>query len=393
MERYNKKGLLFPQREKENELLCFVFIEEVEKLVNMLTVARLDDGDNEGYQRLIKCTKIKSISKFLDKDKKNIIPNSITIAIGKELNCKFTEDNLSFDYIDSIPPFLDSLGNCNDKNVNTKNSSSNYKPLIIDGQHRLYGLYNNNPKNKILVSAIINPELVEQAFQFIVINQKSQKANTVDIKSVINSGGYDDELKSRLVQVGITYGDSANILDYFHSNLESPFKDLLEWQNNPIHEKRIIPINTVEQIYKICNLETRGIADESQLLEFISIMWNRVKHNFKDVWESTIDDPKSSNILKKASLIAITEFLLTEAKSKMREYNKQILDFSKEEIEFVVDNNIGKLNPEFFTRTWQSGLDTANGRETIKTSINMALENPLFGNEWDYKIPLFNNKK
>lgn len=397
MKEYKKEGLLLEQREDNNELLCFAFIEEVGELINMLTVARIDDGDKEGYQRLIKCVKIKSISKFLDKDNKNIIPNSITIAIDKDLNCdveKLQNDSiLKFNYNDTPPPFLEDLIECKGKHVDTDGSSTQKKPLIIDGQHRLYGLYKNNPKNKVLVSAIINPELVDQAFQFIVINQKSQKANTVDVKSVINSDGYDDELKDRLVQVGITYGNSANILDYFNRNESSPFLGILDWSNNSEKKKRIVPINTVEQIYRICNLETRGVADESQLLEFISIMWNKVKSLFKDVWNNTIEDPKYSNILKKASLQAITEYLLIETKSKMRELNKPILEFTKEEIELIVDNNLGKLDSNFFTVKWRSGLDTPNGRETIKDSINQSIENSFYGNDWDYKVSLIDKTK
>ncbi|MDD3008400.1 MAG: DGQHR domain-containing protein [Arcobacter sp.] len=391
--KYDKNGLLFEQKVDVNELKCFVFIEEVGKLVNMLTVARLEDGNPDGYQRLIKCAKVKSISNFLAKNNKNIIPNSITIAIGTELNCEVTNDKIIFDCNVTTPEFIDELLKCKDKNIDTRNLDTKNKPLIIDGQHRLFGLYKNNPKNKVIVTAIINAELEDQAFQFIVINQKSQKADTVSIKSIINSDLYDDKLKKRLIQVGITYGKTATILDYFFTNELSPFKGLLLWSQNPDTNKKIIDITAIEQIYKVCDIETRGLSEESQLLEFITIMWTKIKSLFNDVWYKTIENPQYSNIFKKATLISITEYILSEAKPKIREYRKQLLDFEENEIEQLVETNLAQLPAAFFTSVWRSGLDNSNGRETIKASISTIIDNVIMGEEWNLKVPVIDYSK
>ncbi len=390
--KYENTGILFEQRDGNNPLICFVFVEEVQKLVNLSTVARLDDGNKEGYQRLIKCAKVKSIAKFLESNENNIIPNAITLAIGAELNCnleKLQSSQIEFDFDDSKPIFLDDLMICKDSVVNTEGTPIQNKALIIDGQHRLYGLYKNNPKNKVLVTAIINPDLADQAFQYIVINQKSQSASTVDVKSVINSDEYKNELKERLIEVGITYGKTATILDYFHSHKNSPFEGILDWQNTEDKTKRIVQLNAIEQIYKYCNLEVRGVADESQLLEFISILWNKIHELFTDIWDKTIVDKKYSNLLKKASIISITEFVVREAKIMARQSKKQILELTIEEIDTIVQNSIGDLPPEFFIVPWQGGLDTSAGREIIKSSIEIVLENISYGYEWNQKVPLF----
>lgn len=389
--KYKNTGILLEQRVGENPLKCFVFIEEVGKLINLTTVARLDDGNKEGYQRLIKCTKVKSIDKFIKSNPNNIIPNAITIAIGKELDCnleKLESSEIEFEYDDSEPLFLDNLITCKESTVDTKGIKIGNKALIIDGQHRLYGLYKNNPKNKVIVTAIINPELADQAFQYIVINQKSQGASTVDIKSVINSDTYKKDLQDRLIEVGITYGNTATILDYFHSNSESPFKGILDWQNTEDESKRIIQLNAIEQIYKYCNLEIRGVVDETQLLEFISTLWNKIHDLFEMTWNNTIVDQKYSNLLKKASIISITEFVVREAKTVARQNKKQLLELTSDEIKTIVNNSIGDLPPEFFTVTWQGGLDTSAGREIIKSSIEVVLENISYNNDWDQKVPL-----
>jgi len=391
MEKYKNTGILLEQREGDNPLRCFVFIEEVGKLIHLATVARLDDGNSIGYQRLIKCTKVKSIEKFIASNKNNIIPNAITLAIGKELNCnldKLENSKIEFEYEESKPPFLDDLMACKNSTVNTEGLKIEKKALIIDGQHRLYGLYKNNPKNKILVTAIINPELADQAFQYIVINQKSQSASTVDVKSVINSNEYKNDLKDRLIEVGITYGNTATILDYFNSNRNSPFRGILDWQNTEDKTKRIVQLNAIEQVYKYCNLEIRGIADETQLLEFISIIWNKIKTLFINTWEKTIENKRYSNLLKKATIISVTEFIVREAKIVARQSKKQILDLTSTEIDEIVQNSIGDLPDEFFTVPWQGGLDTSAGREIIKASIDIVLENIAYRYEWNQKVPV-----
>lgn len=121
----------------------------------MLTVARLEDGNPDGYQRLIKCAKVKSISNFLAKNNKNIIPNSITIAIGTELNCEVTNDKIIFDCNVTTPEFIDELLKCKDKNIDTRNLDTKNKPLIIDGQHRLLVCIKIIQKIKLLLQQLL----------------------------------------------------------------------------------------------------------------------------------------------------------------------------------------------------------------------------------------------
>lgn len=390
--KYEKTGMLFEQREQNNPLKSFVFIEEVGKLINLTTVARLDDGNKDGYQRLIKCAKVKSIAKFMKTDEKNIIPNTITIAIGTELNCNTTASTIEFEYDDSEPVFLQDLMECKKSNVNTDGLKIENKALIIDGQHRLYGIYKNNPKDKVIVTAIINPELADQAFQYIVINQKAQSASVVDVKSVINSDEYIDSLSDRLIAVGITYGKTATILDYFHRNENSPFKDIIYWQLTEDKTRRVVPHVALEQMYRYCNLSIKGITEETQLLDFISTIWSRIKETFLETWNMTIEDKHSSNILNKASLMAITEFIVKESKVTARQNNKQIHEFTEAEMFAVVDNSIGKLPPEFFTSKWIGGLDNSGGREIIKSSIDTVIENISFESNWDENVQLLTVK-
>lgn len=122
-------------------------------------------------------------------------------------------------------------------------------------------------------------------------------------------------------------------------------------------------------------------------------MWTKIKSLFNDVWYKTIENPQYSNIFKKATLISITEYILSEAKPKIREYRKQLLDFEENEIEQLVETNLAQLPAAFFTSVWRSGLDNSNGRETIKASISTIIDNVIMGEEWNLKVPVIDYSK
>lgn len=58
--------------------------------------------------------------------------------------------------------------------------------LIVDGQHRLHGisefLYEDLP---VLVVCMVDASVQEQAFQFIVINNKAVRVPTDNVKAII----------------------------------------------------------------------------------------------------------------------------------------------------------------------------------------------------------------
>lgn len=302
-------------------------------------------------------------------NKNNIIPNNVIIAIGKELSPKISNNTLTFEY-----------------------DEKDKKALIIDGQHRLYGLNEYSEDAKVLITALIDIDIIDQAFQFVVINNKSQSAKVIDVKAVINADAFKDKLQDRFIEVGIRYGNTSTILDYFNKNDESPFKNLIDWDLNSKESNRIIQIKALEDIFKLTknNIPLFNEEDDSTILNFINIIWTLIRDKFRKEWDLSINTKnKDSNLLKKSTIVALTEFIILESKSAQRYSGFSFLDFSETTIkEKVLEHTIFKIPNEFFTADWKVGLDTSGGKDLIKESLDMIIDNIENNKHWDERIPV-----
>lgn len=364
------EGIVLEQRIGDNPIKCFTFVIEAGEAVKFCSVIRQFDDHGEGYQRRVNPNKLKAIKKFMETNSNNIIPNNVIIAIGEELKPKINGNSLSFDF------------------------SEENKALIIDGQHRLFGLNEYSSDSKVLITALIDIDIIDQAFQFVVINNKSQSAKVVDVKAVINADAFKDKLQDRFVEVGIRYGSTSTVLDFFFKNNESPFKGLIDWDLNK--STRIIQIKALEDIFKLTkkNIPPFNDEDDSTILSFINLIWTSIKEKFKDPWDKSINTKnKESNLLKKATIIALTEFIISESKAAQRYSGFTFLDFSKETIEDkVLDATIFKIPSEFFTSNWKTGLDTSAGKDLIRESLDQIIDNIDNGISWDSKVSVLKSE-
>jgi len=137
-------------RVEQNNLYLYVFSLTSEQIHNNFVVSRRYEDREEGYQRILKKSKVKNIEKYLSDIEKNypsILPNSILIAL----------DNIEFDENSNIL----TIKNATDKD---------YKGLIIDGQHRSEGAYNYQSTFPLVIIGISSLEPQYQARLFITIN-------------------------------------------------------------------------------------------------------------------------------------------------------------------------------------------------------------------------------
>lgn len=363
-----KNGLILEQRVDGNPIKCFTFVIEASKAIEFCTVIRQVDNIEEGYQRRFNPHKIRAIKNFMEINKNNIIPNNIIIAIGKELNPIIKGDTLEFKF--------------------NPEKYAIEKALIIDGQHRLYGLNEYSANSKVLITALIDIDIIDQAFQFVVINNKAQSAKLIDVKAVINAVAFRDKLQERFIEVGIRYGNTSTILDFFDKNKDSPFKGLLDWDLNKNH--RIIQLKALEDIFKYTqkNIPTFQEEDDLTILNFLNIIWTLIKNNFEDEWQKAIDTKhKDSNLLKKSTIIALTEYIVSESKSAQRYAGFSFETFEESTIKNkVLEQTIFKLPKEFFTRNWKGGLDTSGGKELIQESIERIIDNIENNISWESNV-------
>lgn len=137
---------------KQNDLNLYVFKLTAEQIHNNFVVSRRYTDRLEGYQRILKESKVKNISNYLSgkngDDYPSILPNSILIA-------------------------LDSMNYDDKKGVLTiQDNSEHYKGLIIDGQHRSEGAYAHNGSFPLVIIAVEGLEPKYQARLFITVNDK-----------------------------------------------------------------------------------------------------------------------------------------------------------------------------------------------------------------------------
>ncbi|NBV92204.1 MAG: DGQHR domain-containing protein, partial [Flavobacteriia bacterium] len=124
------------------------------------------------YQRLIKKSRLKSVSEFIENG--GYFPNSIVISIDAK-NCNFDPANTQVSSTIS--------------DVGILHLPKKYKSAyIIDGQHRLYGYSNSEfkSKNTIPVVAFVNLSRDEQVQLFMQINE-NQKAVSKDLRNTLNA--------------------------------------------------------------------------------------------------------------------------------------------------------------------------------------------------------------
>ncbi len=392
--KFCKEGLVLEQRVKntdekilhekgetynpDNNIICFTYIDKVSNIIKYTTVARQADNNKDGYQRVINENRVRSIKKFMNINIKNVIPNNIILAIGKELKPKINKEKRELEFF-----------------YNSDEESNKEKALIIDGQHRVFGLSQYNENAEVLVTALINIDLLDQAFQFVVINNKSQSAKPVDVKAVINAESFRfEKFSDRLIEAGIRYGSTSTILDYFDRDSDSPFNGLLDWDLNK-QGTRIVQIKAIEDIVKNTQKEISYFKenDESEVINYLSLIWNIIKEKYPNAWEKAVNSKhKDSALLKKSTIIAVTNFILTYTK-----FTKKITKFSYNSLtkEFINDqilhNCIAKVPEEFWFQEWHTGLDTSAGKELIFASLEKIVDNVDEGLEWYKSVEVIKN--
>jgi len=345
-------GFMFKQREEENAPKVFVFNIKAKELLQHSIVEPVERG-TEGIQRLLIPLRVKKIKNFFDKDgnENNIIPNTIIVAIDKEPMDGFTDNKLQF------------------------NVEENEKFIkIIDGQHRLEGIAQSNSDLNILVTAFIKPSATEQAFQFLVINNKSHKVPSVHVKALVaNYATIESDLQKRLNNVGITFNQIPDI-DLVDREEDSPLKGLIKWENN---EDGILALTAIERAFLyIVDRIPEAKEDDSIKRDILYQIWKANKELFPDMWETQ----EINHLLEKASFIVLTIILIDytfsycDTKSDIEDIEITVMD---ENIFFEATKIYLKNFPkDFWKKEWtKTGLDTNAGRVLIKNSISQIKSN------------------
>nr|WP_262985842.1 DGQHR domain-containing protein [Nostoc sp. 'Peltigera membranacea cyanobiont' 232] len=266
-----------------------------------------------------------------------------------------------------------------------QNEQEYLKPaLIVDGQHRLYGMSDFNEEDlPITVVSLIDATPQEQAFQFIVVNNKAVRVSTENVKSIVADFN-EDELEKRLVLARVKYGDKPLILKFLSDSPTSPFQNLLEWSYNreSTEESQLVPITAIEQAMRyIRKCFTVLENDEDSLIEFFCATWRAVKGNYPELFG------KNNQFMRKANINAFNEYITDRL---LYFWEMDLLDiFDSDEIAEKVLDIIKRLPKEFWLEDWKLRIqDTPNFREILKNDFKIIITNCKLGKQWSYGLEL-----
>jgi DGQHR domain-containing protein len=389
-------GSLVSQRMDDNATRFFVFNAQVKDLKSWLGIRRTKDVQ-KGSQRVLRQARANAVKKFMEASSINIIPNSILIAFDPN-RAKFTplRQKISECIIQensSSENSIDILNGCGENQLNwgiikfsfEQNEAEHLKPaLIVDGQHRLYGMSDFNQENlPITVVSLIDATPQEQAFQFIVVNNKAVRVSTENVKSIVADFN-EDELEKRLILARVKYGDKPLILKFLNDSPTSPFQNLLEWSLNreATEETQLVPITAIEQAMRYVRKSFTVLEnDEDSLIEFFCATWKAVKGNYPELFG------KNEQFMRKANINAFNEYITDRL---VYFWEMDLLDiFESEEIAQKVLDIIKRLPEQFWLDKWKLRIqDTPNFREIIKNDLKVIITNYKLNKHWSEGLEL-----
>ncbi|BAT54085.1 hypothetical protein NOS3756_30500 [Nostoc sp. NIES-3756] len=377
-------GCRIRQRIDTETTAFFVFYARVKDIKQWARVRRAQDS-LEGTQRLLRETRKKAITRFVKSGSKNTVSNNILLAFEPgQAKFKSLEDQL----IGCIPE-VDIHNNCEQElqwgilEFSFNNSQDNYCAYVVDGQHRLYGLSEFEAEDlPILVVSLVDATVEEQAFQFIVINNKAVKVPTNNVKAIVANLN-EEELQNRLLKAGVKYGNTSPTLRDINDLDTSPFQNLLDWPYNKQGQK-LVPIATIEQAIKyLKTMFTFLDEDEDSLVDIFCAIWRVVKDNYQELWG------QDNIFMKKVNINALNEFISERLKFA---WELSLVDiFNSEQLAQQVLNIVKLLPQEFWQAEWSIKIqDSANVRKLIKEDLSTLADNCRLRRTWnqDLKLPL-----
>ena len=379
-------GCRLTQRSDSNTTPFFVFYARVKDIKQWAGVRRIAEIP-EGTQRVLRPYRRRAICRFLEADSLNTIPNSILLAFEPGV-AQFTplEERLG----ESFAELEIDIHNGCDTRIEwgtikfsfEHNQLDHLRPaLVVDGQHRLYGMSDFDAEDiPMLVVSLVDADVQEQAFQFIVINNKAVRVPTDNVKSII--ADIDEAaLQSRLLEAGVKYGDISPILRDINDLQSSPFQNLLDWPYNRDGE-RLVPLTAIEQALRYLRTLLPFLEeDDDSLVGLFCAIWQAVRVNYEDLWRA------DNKFMKKVNLNALNEYIVERLKHA---WEFGIVDiFDPETVEAQVADIVKLLPQEFWEADWSIKIqDNANVRRMIKQGLDRVAQNYRLKKRWYEDIEL-----
>lgn len=347
--------------------------------VNQWSGVRRVGEIERGTQRILKEARVNAIKRFFTSDPINTIPVSAILAFSPGT---VSFRSLTSEFAQCLPDidFLNGVGNRGDVGIisfdfDPEGPEAERPAIIVDGQHRIKGMTATGESIPISIAAYIDADPQEQAFQFVVINNKAQKVPTDNVKAIIR--GIDEEnLQTRLLRAGVSYGRYPATLGDIDDLPESPFYKLLDWPLNQTTNK-IIQLTTIESCLRYIRDTLPILAEDEDSLKALFIAcWNGAKATYPALW---INNEK---FMSKVNILATNEFIIDKLENGWIDGNTNL--YESEEVATYVKRVLEDIPVEFWTTDWVYPLqDNALVRGRIKDDLRKIPQNIRSGRVWN----------
>lgn len=376
-------GFKVSQRGEGNSVEFFAFIVNSKDIAQWAGTRRVGKHE-KGTQRILKSARVNAIHRFLKADKRNTIPVSAVVAFDKgtafyqSVKEDLTKCILAVEDLNGVGANLD-FGFLNFEFDETLREE--LRPaLIVDGQHRLKGMSSVVDEDiPVLVVALIEASPEEQAFQFVVINNKAVKVPTDNVKAILATV-HEEELQDRLLNAGVDYGNISATLKDINDNEASPFRNLLNWPLTPqavaIDKKTLINLTAIEScLAYLRNHFTVLEQDEDTLKEIFLAIWRAIRSKYPDLWGN------NDKFLSKVNIVAFNEFVVDRLVYAWE--GEQVNIYDPESVENQVKSIISPIPKELWKEEWTAKIqDNAVIRGLIKDDLRIISQNIRAGSSW-----------
>lgn len=354
-------ALSYRQRDAVAAPTFVVFHAPASEIMKWADVDRLSDENPQGAQRVLQRIKVGKVAKFLS-NPANTIPTAVVIALDSD----FAHFVPAGKAPRSAGTFEISL------------TPDDGKPgLIIDGQHRVFGVAQHAADTQLNVVAFLGGDDAERAFQFVVINNSAAKVSKDHVRAL--NLKYDPvKLNARLVtSAGVSLGMSdEKYEDLSLLDGSPPFKGLIEW---PTNRDGFIAANALEGALTETKDRAALLGIEGLEMDVFLQIWTKISKVRKSLWKPFPE----SRLLMKVSIYALTVFILDTMVARLRMQDTPVDFTDVKTLDVMVERIVTRIPEEFWTTEWRSKeLDTTAGRKIVLEALGVVESNARYKRVW-----------
>lgn len=269
----------------QNDKEFFITSLKTSLLKNLAFVLSREEDQLKGFQRVLNQNRAKDIAKYLD-ESKGIIPSPLILSA--QPNAEFKYDN---------------------KTSQITFSNNKFSFLVLDGQHRLFGMFLSENDYDVPVVIFNNLKTADEVNLFIDINTNQKGVPStllIDIKNLTGKESKKDEKQRELFDLLNTNSNMKGLFSATKSQLGKISKTTFNQATDQIFETGYFANESVDVTYKAVKnyLEAAEIilastnSDKAKLTK--SMIFRAIFEIFNDVVELTL---KKYQNLKVESLL------------------------------------------------------------------------------------------